>query len=164
MLRRLSKPEARLALLLGALAVLMLLLPEPARGEARAWHLDLESRQFEFSPPRIEVAQGDEVIIRLSASDVVHGFYLDDYRIERRVVPGVTEEIRFTADRAGKFRFRCSVSCGPMHPFMIGELVVTPNVPFARAVGFTVLALGLLLGHLWTRSRPADRAAPDGAG
>lgn len=143
------KREARLAGWLGVLALFILLLPVPAHGTPRTLHLDLDARQFEFTPPRFEVAQGDEVVIRLSASDVVHGFYLDDYGIERRVVPGVVEEIRFTADRAGKFRFRCSVSCGPMHPFMIGELVVTPNLPFFKAAGFVVLALGLLLAHRW---------------
>ena len=35
----------------------------------------------------------------------------------------------------------CSVSCGPLHPFMIGELIVGPNVPLWRAVGAALVGL-----------------------
>jgi heme/copper-type cytochrome/quinol oxidase subunit 2 len=74
-------------------------------------------------PGRVQVNQGDRVVIIVAALDVSHGFYLDGYGIERRVTPGVPQRIEFVADKAGKFRYRCSVNCGSLHPFMIGELV-----------------------------------------
>lgn len=138
-----------------ALALAALLLPLPAGPPPDTRHITLDARQFEFAPGRIEVNQGDQVVLRLTASDVVHGFYLDGYDVEQRVVPGVAREIRFTASAAGKFRYRCSVACGAMHPFMIGELVVNPNVPFARAAAFAALALAGLFAHLWKPERSA---------
>ena len=111
--------------------------------------LTLDATQFEFTPGRLTVNQGDRVVFRLTASDVVHGFYLDGYGLERRIEPGVQQRIEFVADQPGKFRYRCSVSCGPLHPFMIGELIVSPNTPFWKAAGLVLTATAGLLVYLW---------------
>ena len=65
--------------------------------------------------------------IELAATDVVHGIYIDGYGLSLEADPGKTERMIFTADRPGSFRFRCSVTCGSLHPFMIGKLQVGEN-------------------------------------
>ena len=75
-------------------------------------------------------------------------FYLDGYAIETRVEPGISQQVEFVADQVGKFRYRCSVSCGTLHPFMIGELIVGPNLTFIRAVGLTLVILAATLFYL----------------
>lgn len=123
----------------------LLVAPSPAASAPQTHEITLNGQQFEFTPHRIQVHQGDKVVIHFTSSDVVHGFYLDDYGIEQRVDPGITTPIEFTASKAGKFRYRCSVSCGTMHPFMMGELVVGPNLPYWRALGVVFTALGGML-------------------
>jgi heme/copper-type cytochrome/quinol oxidase subunit 2 len=136
-----------------SLLVLMLLavwfVPLPGSAQATTHAITLDATQYEFAPGRVHVSQGDQVVITLTASDVVHGFYLDGYGLEQRVEPGVSKQIVFTADKAGKFRYRCSVSCGPLHPFMIGELVVESNTPFWRAIAMVLVAAGGTLIYLW---------------
>ncbi|MCI0520856.1 MAG: hypothetical protein L0Z70_11465, partial [Chloroflexi bacterium] len=56
--------------------------------------------------------------------DVVHGVYIDGYQVSLSADPGQPQRVSFTADQAGSFRLRCSVTCGPLHPFMSGKLVV----------------------------------------
>jgi plastocyanin len=143
----LSRFRAALPYALAALAILAL--PLPGAASPTTHHISVAADHFAFAPGRLEVAAGDEIVLTLTASDVVHGFHLDDYGIDRRITPGLSETIRFTADRAGKFRFRCSVTCGALHPFMIGELVVQPNVPFWRAALVLVGAAAAYLFHLW---------------
>jgi heme/copper-type cytochrome/quinol oxidase subunit 2 len=132
-----------------ALMLTVWLIPLPGTAHATTHEIMLDATQYEYAPGRVQVNQGDRVVITLTASDVVHGFYLDGYGLERRVEPGVSQQITFTADKAGKFRYRCSVSCGPLHPFMIGELVVASNTPYWRAIGLILVAAGGLLVYLW---------------
>lgn len=87
----------------------------------------IEAAQYRFDPGLVRVSRGDRVTIELVATDVVHGLYLDGYGLQMTADPGQTARLTFVADRSGSFRFRCSISCGAMHPFMIGKLQVGSN-------------------------------------
>ncbi len=130
------------------LALIVVLLPIPASAGPVTHEVIMVADQFAFDPPVLRVNRGDRVLLTLQAADVVHGFYLDGYSIEARVEPGISQQVEFVADRAGKYRYRCSVSCGTLHPFMIGELVVGPNLTYVRAVGLTLVVLGATLFYL----------------
>ena len=89
---------------------------------------------------------------------MIHGFFLEGHDIDAQIEPGVqgfklrhpsegrefadVNEIVFTADHPGKFRYRCSHTCGTMHPFMQGEMIVNPNYPFLAGTGG---AVGMLI-------------------
>ena len=101
----------------------------------------IEARQFAYTPSEIEVNSGDTVTIQLVSTDVVHGLYVDGYGISVEADPGQTATITFTANKPGSFRFRCNITCGAMHPFMIGKFTVGANNWFIRSVGFLILAV-----------------------
>ena len=140
-----SKYKFLIVILFAALLVAFTPLPIP-KNEPKHQDIFIDSRSFAFSPAEIKVNQGDLVTIQLTSSDVVHGLYLDGYDLEMSVDPGQTNELTFTADRAGSFRFRCSVTCGDLHPFMIGKLQVGPNQLFWRGAGLVFLAA---LAGMW---------------
>ncbi len=126
--------------LLAALAIAFLPSPPSAAAPVDR-HIRIEASSFEYAPATIQVNPGDTVTIDLVATDVVHGLYLDGYGLNLTADPGQTSTLTFVADRPGSFRFRCSVTCGPLHPFMIGKLNVGINWLLWRAVGLAVLAL-----------------------
>lgn len=148
-----------LLLIFAALGVTILVIPWPFRPAPMTRHFTVDGRQFAYEPGTLQVNQGDRVTITLSASDVVHGFYLDGYGLETRVEPGQSQTIQFVADKPGKFRYRCSVSCGTLHPFMIGELIVGPNMTFGRAVALLALVVGGALLYLWRFPPPQPSEA-----
>jgi heme/copper-type cytochrome/quinol oxidase subunit 2 len=122
------------------------LAPAPARAAPVERHITVTARSFAFDPGTVRVNRGDTVVITLQADDAVHGLYLDGYGVSAQAEPGQPAEVRFIADRAGAFRFRCAVPCGNLHPFMIGKLVVGPNLTWLRAAAATVItALGALI-------------------
>ena len=100
----------------------------------------VEASQFAYSPAVLTVDPGDTVTIELVSTDVVHGLYVDGYGVSVTADPGQTARLTFTAGRSGSFRFRCNVTCGALHPFMIGKLQVGSNTLLWRAIGLTVLA------------------------
>ena len=133
----------RFSLLLFVMAGLVVAfapLPVPsATPQERTFEID--ARQYAYSPSELQVNQGDTVIIKLASTDVVHGLYVDGYDISVEADPGQTATLTFTADKAGSFRFRCNVTCGAMHPFMIGKITVGGNNWLYRSVGLAILAI-----------------------
>ncbi|MBE0680727.1 MAG: cupredoxin domain-containing protein [Anaerolineales bacterium] len=115
-------------------------LPVPAIApQERTFQID--AHQFAYSPSELKVNEGDTVIIQLVSSDVVHGIYVDGYDISVEADPGQSAILTFVADKPGSFRFRCNVTCGAMHPFMIGKLTVGPNNWLYRSIGLAALAV-----------------------
>lgn len=134
-----------------ALAVIVILVaPVPSHGPDPVERtLRIEASSFSYAPATVKVNPGDRVAIELVATDVVHGLYIDGYDLSLTADPGQTARLSFVADKPGSFRFRCSVTCGPLHPFMVGKLMVGWNRLLWRAAALTVLVAvgGLLLAR-----------------
>jgi heme/copper-type cytochrome/quinol oxidase subunit 2 len=138
-------------LAIGLAAVLVLAVPlpaSPALPAERTFHI--QAKRFEYSQSVIQVNPGDRVTIELEAEDVVHGLSIDGYNLNVSADPGQPARLTFIADKTGSYRFRCSVTCGNMHPFMIGKLQVGANSLYWRAAG---LALVALAAGLWSLRR-----------
>jgi hypothetical protein len=135
--------------------------------ESHTHVIDLTAKKYGYEPGRIVVKMGDTVILRPTSPDVTHGFLLDGYDLEVVIKQqglaylkytwtddegrphtdwDKVGEIEFIADKRGKFTFRCNQTCGNLHPFMTGELVVQTNTPYHLAVSLSLwLTLSLLL-------------------
>jgi polyferredoxin/plastocyanin len=138
--------------------------------------VEIVAQQWGYEPHRLRVQTGDTLRIRLVARDVVHGFFLEGHDVEAEVRPGAlgfrtrhpssehdfsqVEEIVVTAGRPGKYRYRCSVTCGTLHPFMQGELVVGPNLPFRAGLGATFGVTAGVLGLLLAWRPRSGEGAP----
>ncbi len=135
--------SARIFLLLlvtAGLVVAFVPLPVPPMPpQERTFRID--ARQFAYSPSELQVNLGDKVTIQLVSNDVVHGLYVDGYGVSVEADPGQTATLTFVANKPGSFRFRCNVTCGAMHPFMIGKLTVGTNNWFYRSLGLAALAI-----------------------
>ncbi len=107
--------------------------------------IQIDAGQFAYSPSEVAVNPGDTITIELVSTDVVHGLYIDGYDLSVEADPGQAATMTFTANKPGSFRFRCNVTCGAMHPFMIGKLTVGTNDWLMRSIGLAVIAvLGIL--------------------
>lgn len=138
----LMKKTLLYSLLIGLAGAVIAFAPLPMQAvPSQARTFRMEASQFTYSPAEITANQGDTVTIELVSTDVVHGFYLDIYGVSVTADPGQTARLTFVADQPGSFRFRCNVTCGAMHPFMIGKLNVGANTSLWRAVGLTLLTV-----------------------
>ena len=127
--------------LAGLAALAIIVAPAPAGSAEPADRLiRVEASSYQYTPADLTVNPGDRVTIELAATDVVHGLYLDGYDLNVTADPGQPARLTFLADKPGAFRFRCSVTCGALHPFMIGKLSVGPNWLLWRAIGLAIVA------------------------
>ena len=108
-----------------------------ARPEER--RVRIEAGMAGFTPATIAVNPGDRVTVELVSTDVVHGLYVDGYGLSVMADPGQPAALTFVADRPGTFRFRCSVTCGPLHPFLVGKLHVGSKGILWRAAAIAAL-------------------------
>ena len=90
--------------------------------------VEIVAERFTFTPSRVVVPAGTTLEIRLRSEDTSHGFRIMGGRNviipKRRFGEAV---VVFEAAEPGEYRFECSRLCGAGHPFMVGEIVVTPD-------------------------------------
>jgi cytochrome c oxidase subunit 2 len=87
--------------------------------------IKVTSKQFAFTPNRIELKKNEPVVLELTALDVPMGFNAPDFHVRADMVPGTVSRIRLTPDKTGEFTFLCDVFCGSGHEDMNGTIVVT---------------------------------------
>lgn len=99
-------------------------------GDIKAWDMiGLAAKDTtKPEPPIIRVRRNEHIVLKIRSSDVTHGFSLPAFGIyfSKGIPPGKTIYAAFTADRVGRFPFRCTTFCGDIHPHMTGTLVVRP--------------------------------------
>ena len=79
-------------------------------------------------PPTLYLPQGEKVRFTLTATDVVHGFWIPAFMIQMQNLPGETNKLQFTANKLGEFPGRCNILCGRNHSQMLFKVkVVTPE-------------------------------------
>ncbi len=123
--------------------------------------ITVTAQRFFYNPNIIEVNRGDRVTVRLSSADVHHGLYLDGYDLETSARPGMDGSVSFVADKIGRYAFRCSMTCGPFHPYMVGYLRVKPDLRLLGSLWLFGSLLAVALVSLRANGRPAAPAAPD---
>ena len=134
-----SRSILLLLVLAGLVVAFAPLSVQPHTPVARTFRV--EASQFAYSPAEISVNPGDMITIELAATDVVHGLYVDGYGVSVKADPGQTATLSFIADKPGSFRMRCNVTCGAMHPFMIGKLHVGVNTWLYRSIALAFIGI-----------------------
>jgi cytochrome c oxidase subunit 2 len=100
--------------------------------------IDVTARQWSwsFKYPNgkttldLYLALGRPVKVLLHSVDVVHGFYIPQFRVKQDVVPGMTNFAWFQPELVGSFDLECTVICGPGHAHMLAKVYVVPEERF----------------------------------
>ena len=68
----------------------------------------------------LHVPIGRPVKLIMGSEDVIHSFFIPDFRVKADVVPGRYNTMWFTASKPGKYHIFCTQYCGTKHSGMIG--------------------------------------------
>jgi cytochrome c oxidase subunit 2 len=70
--------------------------------------------------------EGRPVRVRLRSLDVIHSFFLPNFRVKQDAMPGMTTETWFVPQKAGSYELACAEHCGLGHYRMRGAVTVVP--------------------------------------
>ena len=70
------------------------------------------------------------VVVQLEAEDVIHSFFLPEFRVKQDAVPGMSTLVWFEATRTGEFTLACAELCGLGHYTMGGTVIVHSQADF----------------------------------
>ncbi len=73
---------------------------------------------------------GKPVKMLLRSADVLHDFYVPEFRAKMDMIPGMVTYFWFTPTRTGEFEILCAELCGTGHPHMRGFVVIDTEEDF----------------------------------
>ncbi len=99
------------------------------RVRALQWDWKFEYPEYGgFTSDELRLPVNRQVVLKMESSDVVHSFWVPEFRIKQDVVPGRTTEYRVTPNVIGTYKVRCAELCGTSHYSMEDAvLVVEPD-------------------------------------
>ncbi|MDB9447764.1 cytochrome c oxidase subunit II [Anabaena sp. CS-542/02] len=81
-----------------------------------------------ISAGELHVPVGADVQLNLSAIDVIHSFWVPQFRLKQDALPGIATQLRFVATKPGTYPVVCAELCGGYHGSMRTQVIVhTPE-------------------------------------
>ncbi|MCZ2126298.1 MAG: cytochrome c oxidase subunit II [Anaerolineales bacterium] len=72
-----------------------------------------------------------QVLLKMESKDVIHSFWVPEFRIKQDVVPGRITEYRITPTLEGSYKVRCAELCGTSHAYMENPVIVASADSYA---------------------------------
>ncbi len=91
-------------------------------GQQWFWRFDYPTGSTGMNELVVPVEQ--PVKLRMSSADVIHSFYVPQFRIKQDVLPSRYSVVWFEATRTGTFDIYCAEFCGKGHSEMLGTVRV----------------------------------------
>ena len=88
----------------------------------------------DFTTGELHVPINRPVELRMKANDVIHAFWVPQFRLKQDVIPGQPTVLSFTATRTGSYPIVCAELCGPYHGGMRSTVVVQEEEAFNQWV------------------------------
>jgi cytochrome c oxidase subunit II len=85
-------------------------------GQQFTW--SFEYPQEKVSSTELVLPKDRPVEFRIQTKDVIHSFWVPEFRLKSDAVPGLTTKIRLTPDRVGRYQVVCAELCGIGHSTM----------------------------------------------
>lgn len=99
-------------------------------GKQWMWHLQHANGIRENN--ELHVPIGEPVKLTMISQDVIHAFYVPEFRLQRHVEPGHYSTLWFTPTKVGKYHLYCNMYCGTQHSTMGGWVYVQSKSDYEK--------------------------------
>jgi len=98
---------------------------------AQKWFWSFDYQNGYNSVNELVVPLGKPVKLLMSSQDVIHSFFVPDFRVKMDVLPNRYTQAWFEATQPGEFNIFCTEYCGKGHSEMLGKVTVLPQEEYA---------------------------------
>lgn len=118
-------------------------LGETRRVDPEAMVINVTAQQFAWSfeypdygitTKELYLPVDKQVLLSMTSRDVIHSFWVPEFRVKQDIVPGRFTEYRITPTLEGIYQVRCSELCGASHSYMLAAVEVVPEDRFMNWV------------------------------
>jgi cytochrome c oxidase subunit 2 len=99
-----------------------------------AWSFGYPGKGYLYSQGVLHVPVNRTIQFKMHAQDVIHSFWVPQWRIKKDNVPGITTTAIVTPDKVGQYQLICTELCGFGHASMRAKVIVQPEAQFDKWV------------------------------
>jgi cytochrome c oxidase subunit 2 len=96
-----------------------------------AWHFKYP-QYGGFQSSELRLVEGRQVELRLRSLDVIHSFWVPEFRQKQDAVPGIVTQLPITPTKLGTRTLVCAELCGLGHALMRARVIVMTEDDFDR--------------------------------
>lgn len=113
--------------------------PLEREGQAADMEVDVLGMQYAwiFTYPDTGIVDGElhvpvdaDVKLNIAAQDVIHSFWVPQFRLKQDAIPGKSTELRFVPTKPGTYPVVCAELCGAYHGGMRTQVIVHTQEDF----------------------------------
>ena len=93
-----------------------------------------------FVSNKLYLPKDRQVVLKMQSQDVIHSFWVPEFRIKQDVVPGRVTDYRINPILVGEYKVRCSELCGTSHAYMEAAVVVLSQADYDKWITDQTLA------------------------
>jgi len=113
-------------------------------GRQWSWRFEYPEHD-DLGSDELVVPVNQPVRLQMESEDVLHSFWVPEFRVKQDLVPGQMTEVRITPSQTGDYKVLCAEICGTGHSDMRAPVRVVSNADFdawiqERSVSVTQLA------------------------
>ncbi len=97
------------------------------KGQQFTWTFEYPGK---ISADELVLPKDRPVDFRIQTADVLHSFWVPEFRVKSDAVPGLTTNVRVTPNRVGRYQVVCAELCGLGHSTMRQTVRVVPTGEF----------------------------------
>ena len=97
---------------------------------ASQWAWSFEYPDYGFVSTDLRLPENKQVLLRMQSKDVIHSFWVPEFRVKQDIVPGRVTELRITPTLDGAYKVRCAEICGTSHAYMESPVLVLSQTDF----------------------------------
>ena len=99
-----------------------------------AWSFGYPGKEYAYSQGILHVPVNKQIVFKMHSQDVIHSFWVPQWRIKKDNVPGITTTAVVTPTKTGNYQLICTELCGFGHASMRAKVIVQSQSAFDKWV------------------------------